>query len=104
MRKWSALCVIVFALILLYGCRNSVKSQPQKTVDLPELRIGCDEYEPYNYSDEYGKRIGIDAEIATEACRRMGMKPVFVSIKWDEKDELLEEKQIDCAWNCFFHE
>ena len=101
MRKWSALCVIVFALILLYGCRNSVKSQPQKTVDLPELRIGCDEYEPYNYSDEYGKRIGIDAEIATEACRRMGMKPVFVSIKWDEKDELLEEKQIDCAWNCF---
>ena len=39
MRKWSALCVIVFALILLYGCRNSVKSQPQKTVDLPELRI-----------------------------------------------------------------
>ena len=31
----------------------------------------------------------------------MGMKPVFVSIKWDEKDELLEEKQIDCAWNCF---
>ena len=101
MRKWSALCVIVFALILLYGCRNSVQSQPKKTVDLPELRIGCDEYEPYNYSDEYGKRIGIDAEIATEACRRMGMKPVFVSIKWDEKDELLEEKQIDCAWNCF---
>ena len=101
MRKWSALCVIVFALILLYGCRNSVQSQPKKTVDLPELRIGCEEYEPYNYSDEYGKRIGIDAEIATEACRRMGMKPVFVSIKWDEKDELLEEKQIDCAWNCF---
>lgn len=101
MRKWSALCVIVFALILLYGCRNSVQSQPKKTVELPELRIGCDEYEPYNYSDEYGKRIGIDAEIATEACRRMGMKPVFVSIKWDEKDELLEEKQIDCAWNCF---
>ena len=101
MRKWSALCVIVFALILLYGCRNSVQSQPKKTVDLPELRIGCDEYEPYNYSDEYGKRIGIDAEIATEACRRIGMKPVFVSIKWDEKDELLEEKQIDCAWNCF---
>ena len=55
MRKWSALCVIVFALILLYGCRNSVQSQPKKTVDLPELRIGCDEYEPYNYSDEYGK-------------------------------------------------
>ena len=26
---------------------------------------------------------------------------MFVSIKWDEKDELLEEKQIDCAWNCF---
>ena len=39
MRKWSALCVIVFALILLYGCRNSVQSQPKKTVDLPELRI-----------------------------------------------------------------
>ena len=69
--------------------------------DSSEHAGGRDEYEPYNYSDEYGKRIGIDAEIATEACRRMGMKPVFVSIKWDEKDELLEEKQIDCAWNCF---
>ena len=39
--------------------------------------IGCDEYKPYNYFDENGNLVGIDADLAEEACHRMGYEPVY---------------------------
>ena len=60
--------------------RNEKTFQPER--ELPELIIGSDDYEPYNYQDEDGKPAGIDVEIAVEACRRMGYAPVFKKIPW----------------------
>lgn len=65
------------------------------------LRIGCDEYEPYNYVNENGKIVGIDADIAREACRRLGMEAEITVIPWSEKDALLEQGKIDCIWSCY---
>lgn len=68
---------------------------------LPKLVIGSDNYEPYFYLDEGGSFAGIDVEIATEACRRMGYEPEFQKIAWQFKDILLEQGTVDCLWGCF---
>lgn len=99
--KKQLIALIFTALIIftLFGC-NQTEGE-RHTSELPVLKIGCDEYEPYNFTDESGRRVGADASIAKEACRRMGYKPEFISIKWDEKDALLENGKIDCIWNCY---
>lgn len=65
------------------------------------LRVGCDSYEPYNYWDETGSCVGISADLAREACSRMGCRPEFVFLDWSRKDELLESGRIDCIWGAF---
>lgn len=65
------------------------------------LVIGSDNYPPYNYEDAGGNPTGIDVELATEACRRMGYRAEFVKIEWEEKTKLVESGEIDCIWGCF---
>ena len=66
---------------------------------LPELVIGGAEYAPYFYTDtdEY---TGIDVELATEACRRMGYRPVFVSLDLENRAKALSNGSVDCLWTC----
>ena len=37
----------------------------------------------------------------TEAFRRMGYRPEYITINWTEKNALLESGAIDCIWGCF---
>ena len=53
------------------------------------------------YTDENGNLAGIDVEFAREAFHRMGYKPVFVNIDWENKKNLVEQGKIDCIWACF---
>lgn len=87
----------LFAL-LLCGCSDNVKTA--KTA-LPTLTIGSDIYSPYFYVDDDGGYAGIDVEIAKEACGRMGVKPVFKQITWQNKDEILGSGSVDCLWGSF---
>ena len=56
---------------------------------------------PYFYTDENGNFAGIDAEIATEACRRAGYSPDFIKINWDNRDQYLQNGTVDCLWTAF---
>lgn len=69
--------------------------------DLPEIIAGSDLYPPYVYRDNDGVSVGIDADIAAEAFRRMGYRVQFKTIDWEEKTTLLESGAIDCIWGCF---
>ena len=95
--KCAAAAVLSSAFILS-GCsdKSAVSSDA-----LPEIIIGSDEYEPYNFSDKNGNPAGIDVEIASEAFLRMGYKAQFKNIVWDEKDEMLTDGKVDCLWGCF---
>ena len=100
MRKYIfAICVGIVVMCLCVGCNKEKKKAG--TVDLPELVIGSDNYEPYYYINEQGKTVGIDVELAQEACRRIGYKPVFKKIIWDNKDSELEAGNIDCIWGSY---
>lgn len=93
---------VLFVCIMCCGCANKKSSaESESKKDLPVLVIGCDLYEPYSYADSDGSFVGIDIELASEACARMGYKPEFKFIKWDEKKEILSNNDVDCIWSCF---
>ena len=92
--------LLLLALVPLCACTATV---PTPSVPLPQLVIGSDNYPPYNYTDENGFPAGVDVELAREACRRIGYEPVFRLIDWDQKDEFLQNGEVDCLW-LLFHE
>lgn len=88
-------CLAAFLLLSLGGCAE------KEAASLPQLVIGCDDYEPYNYTDADGDPAGMDVDLAREACARMGYEPVFRQIDWNERDSLLERGEVDCLWSCY---
>lgn len=101
--KFLAIAAVLSVCLLFYGCENNENTadEPQTDENLPTLVIGCDLYEPYSYVDSDGNFAGIDIELAEEACARMGYKPEFKFIKWDEKKQILADNEVDCVWSCF---
>lgn len=99
-KRLAAVCMICLCSFLFWGCQKP--ESEQNAENLPELIIGLDgSYEPYTYMNENGELAGSDIELAKEACKRMGVKPVFRAIKWDDKDQELESGEIDCIWSCY---
>lgn len=95
MKKRLAACCLLACLICgLFGCGS-------REEELPTLVIGCDNYKPYNYTDDDGEPAGLDVELAREACARMGYTPVFLRIDWNRREELLNDGVVDCLWSCF---
>ena len=90
---------LLFAVCCLTGCKadGAVKSEGE----LPEIVIGIDKYQPYSYLDSDGSYAGIDVELATIVFDRLGYKPEFKLIPWNEKNELLDNGSIDCIWSCY---
>lgn len=108
MRKYiKKLWLLALGTALMIECVQSIRAESenigtiQTTESLPDLRIGCDEYEPYNYFDENGDIVGIDADLAEEACHRMGYEPLYIIMKWTEKEEFLKNGVIDCIWDSY---
>ena len=81
----------------LSGCSLSKSDD----ADLKPIVVGSDIYPPANYLDENGDPAGFDVDITTEAFRRMGYKPQFEVINWEDKNDLLAAGTIDCAAGCF---
>ena len=92
------LFVAVCAGALMYTVRRSPSSSNEADKDLPVLKIGVTDNDPYVYVDTTGDYAGIDIDIAREACERAGLKPQFVDIDWNDRDRLLKNGDIDCLW------
>ena len=90
--------VAACAAVLTYTVRNSSSSSNEADGDLPVLKIGVTDNDPYVYVDTTGDYAGIDIDIAREACERAGLKPQFVDIDWNDRDRLLKNGDIDCLW------
>lgn len=74
-----------------------MKKETASDSELPELKIGVNDLKPFFYTDENGSYAGIDADIATEACRRAGYKPDFVKISWADMESCLKDGSVDCS-------
>lgn len=92
------LLVAACAAALTYTVRNSSSSSNEVDEDLPVLKIGVTDNDPYVYVDATGDYAGIDIDIAREACKRAGLKSQFIEISWNDRDRLLKNGDIDCLW------
>jgi len=103
MRKGSLLAVLLaVCLAVLCACGSApVPSGNAEEEQKPVLNIGTTSFAPYFYMNEDGQYVGVDYEIALEACSRIGFTPNFVVMDWDSRDEQLDSGSIDCIWNCF---
>lgn len=81
------------------GCNKTDKITA--TTENPVIKIGSDNYPPYNFLNEDGMPTGIDVDLATEAFGRMGYKIEIVPISWEQKKKMLENGEIDCIMGCF---
>ena len=92
------LLVAACAVALAYTVRSSSTSSSEADKDLPVLKIGVTDNDPYVYIDTTGDYAGIDVDIAREACKRAGIRPQFIDISWNDRDRLLKNGDIDCLW------
>lgn len=99
-RRIVTVTLSLFAVITtLSGCKRT--KQTSEKNDRPVIKIGCDQFPPFNYLNEDGVPVGIDMDLASEAFDRMGYDVEINYIEWEKKKDLVESGQIDCIWDCF---
>ncbi len=100
MKKWiAALTGLAMAGMMFTGCGAAEAEDWEYIQQKGTLVIGYTIFDPMNYTDENGKLIGFDTELAEAVCEKLGVTPEFVEIDWANKVMELNSKKIDCAWN-----
>ncbi len=107
--KIAALPVALLALLLAIACCFSLTacqssqgaSSASSNDDRPVIRVGSDNYPPYNYLDVNGTPTGIDVDILTEAFSRLGYQVEISYINWEDKKDLLASGDIDVVCGSF---
>ena len=99
MKRIRIIAALLLALFVC-GC-TAKKSDTAENGSLPQVVIGSDNYEPYNYIDGDGNFAGVDVELARAAFGKIGYRPVFKQIVWENKDDYLASGEVDCLWGCF---
>ena len=87
-RMMAGILLMGILAVTLAGCKNTEDSK--KETEKSVIKLGSDNYPPYNYLNEDGIPTGIDVELATEAFKRMGYQVEVVQINWEEKKDLVE--------------
>ena len=118
MKKILALILAVVMMAAMFvGCQSKTNDAddttatkapesaetPDNSEDKSEtiITVGYTIYEPMNYTDENGKLVGFDTELAEKVFTNMGYTVVFKEINWDYKYTNLDTGIIDCVWNGF---
>lgn len=107
MKKLLTMVMAVVMVFAFAACGSETPKTTDETAasDLDYIKnkgtmtIGITEYEPMDYQDENGGWTGFDAEFATAVAEKLGVKPEFIVIDWDNKALELDAKSIDCVWN-----
>ena len=100
-RRIFGVFVAVLAGVLLCGCTAVEDMQEHRTETPITIKVGSNNYPPFNYTDENGNPAGVDVDLAKESFGRLGYAVSFVGIDWEEKKKLIEYGDIDCIWGCF---
>ena len=58
-----------------------------------------DSFPPMGFRDDSNNIVGLDIDLATEVCKRLGVELVLQPIDWDSKELELSTGKIDCIWN-----
>ncbi len=94
-----AIFIVATFMISLCSCKNEtiIDDDDNRSV----ITIGSSDYPPFMDLDNNGNPTGIDVDILEEAFDRIGYDIRFVTISWENKDDLLKSKDIDCVTGGF---
>ena len=97
--KLLAIFIVATFMISLCSCKNEtiIDDDDNRSV----ITIGSSDYPPFMDLDNNGNPTGIDVDILEEAFDRIGYDIRFVTISWENKDDLLKSKDIDCVTGGF---
>lgn len=124
MKKCIAILLALAVVLAVSGCGNKTadaeKSQPEgeasgsvsaetsaetsaEPAEDNEAKaafvIAFDEDDmPFSYRDEKGELVGLNVDVAREACKRCGWEMMAEGIDWTKKDEILAGGTVDCVW------
>lgn len=74
----------------------------EKIKDRGSFIMGLDDsFPPMGFRDENNNIVGYDIDLATEVCKRLGLKLELQPIDWAAKEQELNTGKIDCIWNGF---
>ncbi|MBO4532945.1 MAG: amino acid ABC transporter substrate-binding protein [Treponema sp.] len=98
---------LCFCSIFIMGCSKNKQAAVEAPKDAVaalkargELIIGYDiDFPPLAFKDGNGELVGYDVELAKEVANRMGVEFKAVPIAWEDKDNELENGDIDCIWS-----
>ncbi len=99
----AAILQILFILTLFLLCLTSCGQDAQQSTESerPVITVGSSDYPPFIDLDNNGDPTGLDMDILKEAFDRIGYDISFVSINWEDKDELLASGEVDCVTGGF---
>ncbi len=94
-----AIFIVATFMISLCSCKNEtiIDDDDNRSV----ITIGSSDYPPFMDLDNNGNPTGIDVDILEEAFDRIDYDIRFVTISWENKDDLLKSKDIDCVTGGF---
>ncbi len=98
-----AAVALVFSLACLAGCSGEGDSSEAGSGE-GTLRVGVRaDVVNFGYLNEQtGKYYGLEVDIAEEMASRMGYADVeFVTVKPDDRKEMLQDGQVDCLVACY---
>lgn len=99
-KKIMAIFLAVAAAVGLCGCKSEEKKDWDYIQSKGELVVGITYFKPMNYFDDNtGELTGFETEFTTAVCEKLGVKPKFQEINWDNKVFELDAKKIDVIWN-----
>ncbi len=95
----SLLLLAAFLLCFLSACGQS--AAPAAAETRPFITAGSEDYPPFMDLDNNGDPTGLDIDILKEAFDRIGYDVRFVTINWEDKDDLLASGEVDCVTGGF---
>lgn len=93
MKKFFTFLATVLASVFCLGIFSSCNKQT--------ITVGYTDYPPMNYTDDNGKLVGFDTELAEKVFTDLGYEVRFKLIDWTNKYSEVNSGTVDCLWNGF---
>lgn len=88
-----AMMSLLMVAMMAVGCSGEAQKK---------VVIGLDDnFAPMGFRNENNELVGLDIDLAREACKRAGMEAEFKPIDWGTKEAEIKSGRIDAIWNCF---
>ena len=97
-----AIVVIALAtIVILFSTKEKKNLNSLEYVkEKGQFVLGLDDsFPPMGFRNENNEIVGFDIDVATEVCKRLGVKLKLQPISWAAKVQELDSKNIDCIWN-----